>query len=96
MKKLGKILKKEELKMCLLYICSVSMRATVHARTRQWAVRTHGCDIYDVTSATTQSSSVRVCTSAVQREWSGTNTPPDEGGQNYLHVPTQCTQVWLV
>ena len=23
--------------------------------------------------------------------WSGTNTPPDEGGQNYLHVPTQCT-----
>ena len=20
--------------------------------------------------------------------WSGTNTPPDEGAQNYLHVPT--------
>ena len=36
----------------------------------------------DVTSATTHSSSVRVCTSAVQRGWSGTNTPPDEGGQS--------------
>ena len=28
--------------------------------------------------------------------WSSTNTPPDEGGQNYLHVPTQGTLVWLV
>ena len=30
---------------CLQCFCSVSKRATVHARTRQWAVRTHGCDI---------------------------------------------------
>ena len=27
---------------------------------------------------------------------SGTNTPPDEGSQIYIHVPTQCTLVWLV
>ena len=35
----------------------------------------------------------RLKTSAVlwQCGWSGTNTPPDEGGQNYLHVPTQKT-----
>ena len=58
---------------CVPCFCSVSKRATVHARTRQWAVRTHGCDVYDVTSATTQSSSVRACRSAVWRGWSGTN-----------------------
>ena len=44
---------------CLPCFCSVSKRATVHARTRHWAVRTHGCDIMRCDKC---NNSVNVCT----------------------------------
>ena len=47
------------------------------------AVRTHRCHCPE--------SNVQ-CTS-MACGWPSTNTPPDEGGQNYLHVPTQCNPV---
>ena len=67
--------------MFAVYLLCVLRATFVHARTRQWAVRTYE-------SSLSMSVYRLKTTSAVlwQCGWSGTNTPPDEGGQNYLHL----------
>ena len=44
---------------CLQCFCSVPKRATVHAWTRQWSVRTHGCNIIQCDKC---NNSVIICT----------------------------------
>ena len=88
-KKKKKKKEKKKKKKSLPCFCSVSCaQLFVHARTRRWAVR-HIMSGRAYESSLSMSRLVyRLKTSAVlwQCGWSGTNTPPDEGGQNYLHL----------
>ena len=62
------------------------LRATfIHARTSEWAAHTWMSGRAYESSLSMSRPVYRLKTSAVlwQCGWSGTNTPPDEGGQNY-------------